>query len=314
MVSQSKLLASLIPLFPPSSRFPVCLVQGDIYPHRIIEIFCRMDGPILHPTETQFTLPSREDLPTQQAMSPFESHLRKWDRKLNHSVATEPGAVNQLSSALEAVKEEKSEGEDAHAARSLPPSSTPSSVAPQSPEAFPVFSPPPSSSPAISSLSPPSSLSTKVGSYSSSLGSAMSLSPLSPMTSTGKVGDYSSGGGDSSASLSPQSNMPADNDPSISSVTTTVSHSGSQSATSGNGGRGSDNGNSNKTQWGTPFRVRWIIVNGLPFHSTRILRNPWNKDREVKVSRDGTELEPFVGRALLDLWEVPDSAGAHGSQ
>lgn len=56
-------------------------------------------------------------------------------------------------------------------------------------------------------------------------------------------------------------------------------------------------------QWGTPFRVQWIRVRGLPFHSTRMLRNPWNKDREVKVSRDGTELESSVGRALLDLWD-----------
>ena len=39
------------------------------------------------------------------------------------------------------------------------------------------------------------------------------------------------------------------------------------------------------------------------FFRTRHLRNPWNYDREVKVSRDGTELEPAVGQRLLDEWE-----------
>ncbi|KAF8306713.1 hypothetical protein DL93DRAFT_2048005, partial [Clavulina sp. PMI_390] len=62
--------------------------------------------------------------------------------------------------------------------------------------------------------------------------------------------------------------------------------------------------NTAKPQWGTPFKVQWISVQGLPFHSTRMLRNPWNKDREVKVSRDGTELEPLIGKQLLDLWDV----------
>jgi hypothetical protein len=44
--------------------------------------------------------------------------------------------------------------------------------------------------------------------------------------------------------------------------------------------------------WGQPFNVQWIRVGSLPFNRTRHLRNPWNADREVKVSRDGTEVEP----------------------
>jgi hypothetical protein len=60
------------------------------------------------------------------------------------------------------------------------------------------------------------------------------------------------------------------------------------------------------SQWGTSFKVQWIKVQRLPFHRTRHLRNPWNHDREVKVSRDGTELEPGVGQALLDEWEKED--------
>lgn len=58
--------------------------------------------------------------------------------------------------------------------------------------------------------------------------------------------------------------------------------------------------------WGTSFPVMWIRVQPLSFTKTRHLRNPWNADREVKVSRDGTELEPNVGRQLLAQWdEIP---------
>ncbi|TFK52353.1 hypothetical protein OE88DRAFT_1734362 [Heliocybe sulcata] len=58
--------------------------------------------------------------------------------------------------------------------------------------------------------------------------------------------------------------------------------------------------------WGEPFRIEWIQTTRLPFWRTRHLRNPWNHEREVKVSRDGTELEPSVGQALLDEWERPE--------
>ena len=55
--------------------------------------------------------------------------------------------------------------------------------------------------------------------------------------------------------------------------------------------------------WDRPFRVEWIRTDPLPFFRTRHIRNPWNQGREVKVSRDGTELEPSVGRQLLDEWD-----------
>lgn len=55
--------------------------------------------------------------------------------------------------------------------------------------------------------------------------------------------------------------------------------------------------------WGEPFQLQWIKTERLPFYRTRHLRNPWNHDREVKVSRDGTELEPSVGQALLEEWD-----------
>ncbi|GAA6059146.1 hypothetical protein JCM10212_003893 [Sporobolomyces blumeae] len=52
--------------------------------------------------------------------------------------------------------------------------------------------------------------------------------------------------------------------------------------------------------WGTPFTVDWIKVCRLPFARTRHIRNSFNGNREVKVSRDGTEVEPAAGQALLD--------------
>ncbi|GJE88461.1 YT521-B-like domain-containing protein [Phanerochaete sordida] len=58
--------------------------------------------------------------------------------------------------------------------------------------------------------------------------------------------------------------------------------------------------------WGDSFPVEWIRTDRLPFYRTRHLRNPWNHDREIKVSRDGTELEPSVGQALLEEWDKPD--------
>ncbi|UZJ56919.1 hypothetical protein CBS101457_006239 [Exobasidium rhododendri] len=55
--------------------------------------------------------------------------------------------------------------------------------------------------------------------------------------------------------------------------------------------------------WGKPFKVEWIKTTSLSFNQVRKLRNPWRDNRQVKVSRDGTELEPNVGRLLLLEWE-----------
>jgi len=54
--------------------------------------------------------------------------------------------------------------------------------------------------------------------------------------------------------------------------------------------------------WGKPFKVEWITTNRLPFYRTRGLRNPWNANREVKIARDGTELETSVGKRLLQMF------------
>lgn len=54
--------------------------------------------------------------------------------------------------------------------------------------------------------------------------------------------------------------------------------------------------------WGRPFRLEWLSTARLPFYRTRGLRNPWNANREVKIARDGTELEPSVGRRLVQMF------------
>ena len=53
---------------------------------------------------------------------------------------------------------------------------------------------------------------------------------------------------------------------------------------------------------GKPFRIQWFSTTRVPFHRTRGLRNPWNSNREVKIARDGTEIEPEVGWKLLQLF------------
>ncbi|KAJ5240442.1 Nucleotide-binding alpha-beta plait [Penicillium citrinum] len=53
---------------------------------------------------------------------------------------------------------------------------------------------------------------------------------------------------------------------------------------------------------GKPFSVTWLSDHRVRFSRTRGLRNPWNAHREVKIARDGAELEPSVGRKLIQLF------------
>jgi len=65
-------------------------------------------------------------------------------------------------------------------------------------------------------------------------------------------------------------------------------------------------GGANSPQtFGKPFKITWMSTERLPFYRTRGLRNPWNSNREVKIARDGTELEPGVGRRLVSLFHRP---------
>jgi RNA recognition motif-containing protein len=62
--------------------------------------------------------------------------------------------------------------------------------------------------------------------------------------------------------------------------------------------------------WGKPFKIEWLSTNRLPFYRTRGLRNPWNANREVKIARDGTELETSVGKRLTQMFHRPGPAPA----
>lgn len=70
---------------------------------------------------------------------------------------------------------------------------------------------------------------------------------------------------------------------------------------------GRDSSASEPKAWGKPFRVEWLSTTRLPFYRTRGLRNPWNSNREVKIARDGTELEPSVGRKVIGLFNKVQS-------
>ncbi|KAJ4570305.1 hypothetical protein HRR88_001153 [Exophiala dermatitidis] len=60
--------------------------------------------------------------------------------------------------------------------------------------------------------------------------------------------------------------------------------------------------------FGKPFKIKWMSTDRLPFYRTRGLRNPWNSNREVKIARDGTEIEPSVGRRLVSMFHRPQMA------
>ncbi len=64
----------------------------------------------------------------------------------------------------------------------------------------------------------------------------------------------------------------------------------------------------NPQSFGKPFKIVWVSTDRLPFYRTRGLRNPWNANREVKIARDGTELEPSVGRRLVTMFHRPQMA------
>jgi len=54
--------------------------------------------------------------------------------------------------------------------------------------------------------------------------------------------------------------------------------------------------------WGKCFGLHWISLKNIPFAVTRHLRNPWSENKEVRMCRDGTELESNLGLALFSLF------------
>jgi hypothetical protein len=53
---------------------------------------------------------------------------------------------------------------------------------------------------------------------------------------------------------------------------------------------------------GKPFKIKWLSITRLPFYRARGLRNPWDSNHEVKIARDGTELETAIRRRLIRLF------------
>ncbi|CAK7263910.1 hypothetical protein SEPCBS57363_000814 [Sporothrix epigloea] len=54
--------------------------------------------------------------------------------------------------------------------------------------------------------------------------------------------------------------------------------------------------------WGKPFKLEWLSTTRLPFYRTRGLRNPLNGNREIKIARDGTDVDVTIGRKLVSLF------------
>ena len=50
--------------------------------------------------------------------------------------------------------------------------------------------------------------------------------------------------------------------------------------------------------WGSIFKVKWQTIYDLSFNDVMHLRNPYNEGKPIKISRDGQEVEPSVGRQL----------------
>lgn len=69
--------------------------------------------------------------------------------------------------------------------------------------------------------------------------------------------------------------------------------------------RDQEGGGASDQNWGKQFKIEWLSTSRLPFYRTRGLRNPWNANREVKIARDGTELEPSVGQRLVQMFHRP---------
>jgi hypothetical protein len=67
-----------------------------------------------------------------------------------------------------------------------------------------------------------------------------------------------------------------------------------------------------RQEWGKSFQVDWISTNRLPFYRTRGLRNPWNENREIKIARDGTEIEPSIGQRLVQMFHLPIPTRSNG--
>ncbi|KAH8822952.1 YT521-B-like domain-containing protein [Flagelloscypha sp. PMI_526] len=51
------------------------------------------------------------------------------------------------------------------------------------------------------------------------------------------------------------------------------------------------------------FPITWIETKSIPFSKTKHIRNMWNDNREVKISRDGIEIDPIAGERMIKAWQ-----------
>ncbi|XP_076307217.1 uncharacterized protein LOC143223302 isoform X2 [Tachypleus tridentatus] len=63
---------------------------------------------------------------------------------------------------------------------------------------------------------------------------------------------------------------------------------------------------------GGVFQVDWICRHELPFTKTQHLYNPWNDGKQVKIGRDGQEIEPRVAEELCRLFPVDEHIDLSG--
>ncbi|KAI4853738.1 hypothetical protein E4T44_00647 [Aureobasidium sp. EXF-8845] len=66
-----------------------------------------------------------------------------------------------------------------------------------------------------------------------------------------------------------------------------------------------EEGSKQLQDWGESFEVEWISTTRVSFYRTRGLRNPWNENKEIKIARDGTEIEPSIGGRLVQMFHQP---------
>ncbi|CAH3173820.1 unnamed protein product [Porites evermanni] len=64
---------------------------------------------------------------------------------------------------------------------------------------------------------------------------------------------------------------------------------------------------------GGVFKLEWLNRRELWFSKCLHLRNPWNDNKEVKICRDGQEVEPSVGEALCRLFPEDETVDINTS-
>jgi hypothetical protein len=57
------------------------------------------------------------------------------------------------------------------------------------------------------------------------------------------------------------------------------------------------------------FNIEWLSLDRVSFRQTRSYKNSWSHGREIKISRDGTELDPETGKRLIEQWKTLSLVG-----